>query len=408
MIILEDLIRSGPSKGLIALMVITCGFTVANVYLNQTLLVDMAKTFDSTVAEIGGVTTLTQVGYAIGNLLLVPLGDMFERRRMIVFLLLAVSLSLLSAALSSSLPWLIVSHFAIGITTIIPQLIVPLAASMANDRNRGKLLGTVAIGLVCGILGARIVSGIVDSIWGWRVMYWISFGFMLLLTLLIRFRLPQSQGETALPYRQLLLSLGPLFVKQKALQSACLSQGMVFGSFSVFFTTIGFLLQSPPYEYSSAIVGLVGLVGIGGAVATPLIGLIIDRKGAALANKICMLAAMASFLISAVAAYWLPGLIGSALLLTVSTQANQVACQAKIFELSATARSRLNGLYMVFTFIGGAIGSYVGVWAWSNWQWSGVWVVGLIMVFVGMSTSAGIKNVNDTKIERMKNTNANS
>lgn len=408
MIVLEDLIRSGPSKGLIALMVITCGFTVANVYLNQTLLVDMAKTFDSTVAEIGGVTTLTQVGYAIGNLLLVPLGDMFERRRMIVFLLLAVSLSLLSAALSSSLPWLIVSHFAIGITTIIPQLIVPLAASMANDRNRGKLLGTVAIGLVCGILGARIVSGIVDSIWGWRVMYWISFGFMLLLTLLIRFRLPQSQGETALPYRQLLLSLGPLFVKQTALQSACLSQGMVFGSFSVFFTTIGFLLQSPPYEYGSAIVGLVGLVGIGGAVATPLIGLIIDRKGAALANKICMLAAMASFLISAVSAYWLPGLIGSALLLTVSTQANQVACQAKIFELSAAARSRLNGLYMVFTFIGGAIGSYVGVWAWSNWQWSGVCVVGLIMVFVGMSTSAGIKNVNDTKIERMKNTNANS
>ncbi|WP_231850638.1 MFS transporter [Brevibacillus brevis] len=389
-------------------MVITCGFTVANVYLNQTLLVDMAKTFDSTVAEIGGVTTLTQVGYAIGNLLLVPLGDMFERRRMIVFLLLAVSLSLLSAALSSSLTWLIVSHFAIGITTIIPQLIVPLAASMANDRNRGKLLGTVAIGLVCGILGARIVSGIVDSIWGWRVMYWISFGFMLLLTLLIRFRLPQSQGETALPYRQLLLSLGPLFVKQKALQSACLSQGMVFGSFSVFFTTIGFLLQSPPYEYGSAVVGLVGLVGIGGAVATPLIGLIIDRKGAALANKICMLAAMASFLISAVAANWLPGLIGSALLLTVSTQANQVACQAKIFELSAAARSRLNGLYMVFTFIGGALGSYVGVWAWSNWQWSGVCVVGLIMVFVGMSTSAGIKNVNHTKIERMKNTNANS
>lgn len=408
MIILEDLIRSGPSKGLIALMVITCGFTVANVYLNQTLLVDMAKTFDSTVAEIGGVTTLTQVGYAIGNLLLVPLGDMFERRRMIVFLLLAVSLSLLSAALSSSLTWLIVSHFAIGITTIIPQLIVPLAASMANDRNRGKLLGTVAIGLVCGILGARIVSGIVDSIWGWRVMYWISFGFMLLLTLLIRFRLPQSQGETALPYRQLLLSLGPLFVKQKALQSACLSQGMVFGSFSVFFTTIGFLLQSPPYEYGSAVVGLVGLVGIGGAVATPLIGLIIDRKGAALANKICMLAAMASFLISAVAAYWLPGLIGSALLLTVSTQANQVACQAKIFELSANARSRLNGLYMVFTFIGGAIGSYVGVWAWSNWQWSGVCVVGSIMVFIGMSASSGIKNVNDTKIERMKNTNANS
>ncbi len=383
--------RSGLTKGLIALMVAACGFAVANVYLNQTLLVDIARTFGAAEAEAGIVTTLTQVGYALGNLLLVPLGDIFERRRLILALLGMASLSLVSAALSSSITWLIVSNFCLGLTTVIPQIIVPLAAGMADERNRGKVLGTVAIGLVCGILGARFVSGLVDSLWGWRSMYWISFGCMLLLALLIRLRLPVSKGTATLPYRGLLLSLGPLFMKEGVLRRACLSQGMIFGSFSVFFTTIGFLLQTPPYSYSSAIVGLVGLVGIGGVIATPIIGWSIDKKGAAFANKMCMLAALVSFLIAATAGDSLPALILAALLLTVGTQANQVACQANIFSLSASARSRLNGLYMVCTFLGGALGSYLGVLAWSRWHWTGVCICGMVMIAVGMSAALGNK-----------------
>ncbi|WP_049825293.1 MULTISPECIES: MFS transporter [Paenibacillus] len=372
-------------------MAAACGFAVANVYLNQTLLVDITGTFGATEAEVAIVTTLTQVGYALGNLILVPLGDIFERRRLILALLGVTSLSLVSAALSGSITWLIVSNFCLGFTTVIPQIIVPLAAGMADERNRGKVLGTVAIGLVCGILGARFVSGLVDSFWGWRSMYWISFGCTLLLALLIQLRFPVSKGTTSLPYRGLLLSLGPLFIKEGVLRRACLSQGMVFGSFSVFFTTIGFMLQAPPHSYSSAVVGLVGLVGIGGAIATPLIGRIIDKKGASFANKMCMLVALISFLIAAPAGHWLPALILAAFLLTVGTQANQVACQANIFNLSASARSRLNGLYMVCTFLGGALGSYLGVWAWSRWHWMGVCICGMVMISVGLSTALGNK-----------------
>ncbi|MDQ0493745.1 putative MFS family arabinose efflux permease [Paenibacillus brasilensis] len=384
-------VRPGLTRGLIALMAAACGFAVANVYLNQTLLVDITGTFGATEAEVAIVTTLTQVGYALGNLILVPLGDIFERRRLILALLGVTSLSLVSAALSGSITWLIVSNFCLGFTTVIPQIIVPLAAGMADERNRGKVLGTVAIGLVCGILGARFVSGLVDSFWGWRSMYWISFGCTLLLALLIQLRFPVSKGTTSLPYRGLLLSLGPLFIKEGVLRRACLSQGMVFGSFSVFFTTIGFMLQAPPHSYSSAVVGLVGLVGIGGAIATPLIGRIIDKKGASFANKMCMLVALISFLIAAPAGHWLPALILAAFLLTVGTQANQVACQANIFNLSASARSRLNGLYMVCTFLGGALGSYLGVWAWSRWHWMGVCICGMVMISVGLSTALGNK-----------------
>ncbi|KTS82878.1 major facilitator transporter [Paenibacillus jamilae] len=390
--VLQSNVRPGLTQGLIALMAAACGFAVANVYLNQTLLVDIAGTFGAAEAEAGIVTTLTQVGYALGNLLIVPLGDIFERRRLILALLGVVSLSLVSAALSGSLTWLIVSNFCLGLTTVIPQIIVPLAAGMADERNRGKVLGTVAIGLVCGILGARLVSGLVDSLWGWRSMYWISFGCMLLLALLIRLRFPVSKGTASLPYRRLLLSLGPLFMKEDVLRRSCLSQGMIFGSFSVFFTTIGFLLQAPPYSYSSAVVGLVGLVGIGGAIATPIIGRVIDRKGASFANKMCMLAALISFLIAVTAGHWLPALILAAFLLTVGTQANQVACQANIFSLSASARSRLNGLYMVCTFLGGALGSYLGVWAWTRWHWTGVCICGMVMIAAGMSAALGTKN----------------
>ncbi len=384
-------VRPGLTRGLIALMAAACGFAVANVYLNQTLLVDITETFGATEAAVAIVTTLTQVGYALGNLILVPLGDIFERRRLILALLGVTSLSLVSAALSGSITWLIVSNFCLGFTTVIPQIIVPLAAEMADERNRGKVLGTVAIGLVCGILGARFVSGLVDSFWGWRSMYWISFGCTLLLALLIRLRFPVSKGTTSLPYRGLLLSLGPLFIKEGVLRRACLSQGMIFGSFSVFFTTIGFMLQAPPHSYSSAVVGLVGLVGVGGAIATPLIGRVIDKKGASFANKMCMLVVLISFLIAVPAGHWLPALILAAFLLTVGTQANQVACQANIFNLSASARSRLNGLYMVCTFLGGALGSYLGVWAWSRWHWMGVCICGMVMISVGLSTALGNK-----------------
>lgn len=227
-------------KGLVLLMAAACGFTVANVYLNQTLLVSMANTFHVSENYIGIVATLTQVGYALGNLLLVPLGDIFERRKLILSLLSIVCIILAATALSMNVTWLIAANLILGFVTIVPQIIVPLAANLASEENRGKVLGNVAIGLVCGILGARFISGFADSHFGWRSMYWASFAGTMIMIILMAMYLPKSKGNHAMQYKTLLASLYSLFKKEKVLQKACLSQGMMFGSFSAFWTTLIF------------------------------------------------------------------------------------------------------------------------------------------------------------------------
>ncbi|MBU7315404.1 MFS transporter [Paenibacillus oleatilyticus] len=377
------------TRSLVFLMALTCGFTVANVYINQTLLVGMAHTFQTTEVQIGLVATLVQIGYAFGNLFLVPLGDRVERRRLIIALLGLVSLALALAAMAPSASWLIAAHLLIGATTVVPQIVFPWAAELVDVRQRGNVLGKVAIGLICGIFGARLLSGIVDAQLGWRAMYWISLACMLLLIGWVRWKFPRSKPSATLTYGALLRSLGPLFLKESVLRQACLSQGMVFGAFSVFWTTLAFLLKSPTYSLGSEFVGIVGLIGFGGVFASPVVGRIIDRKGAWFANLLCLLVVAASFLLLAISSNRLPILLLGAFLLTVGTQANQVACQARIFALSAAARSRLNGLYMVSTFLGGAAGSYLGVLAWSHGQWSMVCLTGALMAAASFGGLAG-------------------
>ncbi|MED4219497.1 MFS transporter [Priestia megaterium] len=382
MIVKDSEETSHIPKGLVLLMATVCGFTVANVYLNQTLLVSMSSTFHVSAASIGIIATLSQIGYALGNLLLVPLGDIFERKKLILVLLFAICIVLTLNALSINTTWMMVTSLALGIVTVVPQIIVPLVANIASNDNRGKVLGNVAIGLVCGILGARLVSGFIDVHFGWRVMYWTAAVATLLIIFLVYAYFPKSKGTNVTNYKYLLMSLGPLFIKERVLQKACLSQGMMFASFSAFWTTLVFLLHTPPYSYGSDMAGLIGLVGIAGAFATPIIGRLIDAKGEKFATFLCTSTSLIAFIGLVWGGYWLPGLILGALLITIGTQANQVACQFSIFQLGEEKRSRLNGLYMVSTFLGGSLGSYMGLLAWSKWQWHGVCALAILMITI--------------------------
>lgn len=191
MIVKDSEKTSDISKGLVLLMATVCGFTVANVYLNQTLLVSMSASFHVSAASIGIIATLAQIGYALGNLLIVPLGDIFERKKLILFLLFAICIVLALNALSINKTWMLVTSLALGIVTVVPQIIVPLAANIASGHNRGKVLGNVAIGLVCGILGARLVSGFIDVHFGWRMVYWTSAVATLFMILLVYVYFPK-------------------------------------------------------------------------------------------------------------------------------------------------------------------------------------------------------------------------
>ncbi|MGG5739246.1 MULTISPECIES: MFS transporter [Bacillus cereus group] len=373
-------------------MAIICGFTVANVYINQTLLVSMAHTFHVSETRIGIAATVTQVGYALGNLFLVPLGDMLERKKLILSLLSLVCINLALSALSTSANWLIASNFILGFVTIIPQIVIPFVSQYATDQNRGRILGNVSIGLVCGILGARLISGFIDIHFGWRAVYGSFFISTSILILLVKIYFPKGDTIHHMQYKKLFHSFLPLLLQEKILRKACLSQGMIFGAFSVFWTTLIFLLTTPPYHYGSSTVGLIGLVGIVGAFATPIIGRIIDKKGAVFASTLCTSISFFSFLLFLFLGYWLPGLIIGALLLTASTQANQVACQAHIFQLHPEKRSSLNGIYMVATFLGGSIGSYLGLLAWSKWQWTGVCILGISMISIAIISFIKIPN----------------
>lgn len=230
------------NRNIVWLMAITSGAAAANLYYNQPLLAAMAQSLDASVQAVGLIPTLGQVGYALGNFFIVPLGDLLERRRLIVNMLIGTALALATAAVSPTISWLVVASLITGITTIVPQITVPFAAVLAPVAVRGKVVGTVMSGLLIGILLARTVSGFVGAELGWRAMYWIASGVMLMLAIVLFRVLPRSQPAVILTYRQLMQSMTKL-VREPVLQEASITGAMTFGAFSVFWSTLIFFLE---------------------------------------------------------------------------------------------------------------------------------------------------------------------
>ncbi len=386
----------------LTIMSIACGLTVANVYLNQPLLKEIGEAFHANARQAGAVTTLTQIGYTLGILLIVPLGDALERRRLILILLTAVTLALALAACAPTLVWLAAAGLLIGLTTIIPQIVIPLAASLVDADQRGRIVGRVSSGLLIGILGSRVISGFLGQNLGWRSVFTIGAALMVALALAVLKWFPQSQTTATMPYGELMRSLPALLREEPALRQACLFQAMAFGSFTAFWTALPFFLSTPPYHYGPATAGLFGLVGIGGACAAPLVGKMADRRGPFWANGIAMSLVLLSYLIFRAGGTQLIGLIFGVLLLDVGVQANQVANQTRLFSLRPDARNRLNAVYMVCAYSGGSMGSFLGAWAWQRSGWPGVCTVGLTLLVIALIVYALVlkRKRNPPRIER--------
>lgn len=367
------------------LMAIICGFAVANLYYNQPILAEIAESFDATAAEVGWILTLTQMGYASGLLLFVPLGDRLERRSVIVTMLSITAIALFIAALSPNLNILIWASYCIGAATITAQIILPFATDLVDERIQGKIIGNLMSALFVGILLARPIGGWLGEQFGWRSIYWMAGGVMVVLALATTQLLPESKPKSQLSYGQLLRSLLELVKSYPALRSASLIQAMLFGAFSVFWSTLAFLLTRPPYNYGSNAVGLFGLVGIAGIIAAPLLGKMAD-KGTAKTLKTMVIAAVVisifSYLIFWQFSTQLWGLIIGSVLLNLGSQGALVANQVKIYSLDRNARSRLNTVFMVATFLGASLGSLLGTYGWNIGQWTGVCGAGLLLMVV--------------------------
>jgi predicted MFS family arabinose efflux permease len=371
---------------LVWVMAIASGATVANLYYNQPLLVIIAQGFQASSQAVGLIPMLTQVGYALGILLFVPLGDLLERRRLIVTTLIATASALVLAAIAPSLSVLIASSFGIGMTAIAAQIIVPFATQLTPPQHRGNVVGIVMGGLFVGILLARTVSGFVGAIWGWRAMYWLASGLMAGTAVMLSIVLPKSQPSLKVSYPHLMASLWRLIRQQPVLQEASLIGAMSFGAFSAFWSTLVFLLREPPYHYGSEVTGLFGLVGIVGALAAPVVGRIADRRSPTLTVGLGLTATTLSFLVFWLLEHQILGLIFGVVLLDLGVQSTQISNQARIYSLPSEMHSRLNALYIMLYFVGGAIGSFLGAYGWNHWQWDGVCAVSSLMMMIAIVT----------------------
>lgn len=366
------------SKVLVLVMAIASGITVANIYYIQPLLVKIADGFHVTQVSVGFVAMLTQIGYALGMLIILPLADIREKRLLIIIMLFCSACSLMLMYFSFNITVVSIASFAVGFTSVVPQLIVPLAAQLADPKERGKIIGTVMSGVLIGILVSRTFSGLVGEYWGWRVVYLIAAVVMIILAIFLSRLLPLCPPTSSLKYQELFKSMMSLTKSLPVLREASLNGALMFASFSAFWTSLVFLLESSHYHMGADAAGLFGLVGVTGAMAAPIVGRIADQRNPKFTVGIGMIAVSLSYLCFFAFGFKLWGLIIGVILLDLGVQSCQISNQARVHALNDGARNRINTVYMVSYFIGGALGSYLGSYSYAHFQWYGVCIFGLL------------------------------
>lgn len=370
----------GVSRPLLLLMAVASGAVVANLYYSQPLLADIARDLGISQATAGLIPALTQVGYGLGLLLLTPLGDRAERRRLVVVLTLGAALALAVTGLVRQALPLLVLHLVIGLLSVVPQILVPLVATLSPVEERGKNVGTVMSGLLLGILLARTASGVIGEHFGWRTVYALAALLMLVFAVLLRWRLPCSRPENGPSYIALLASLPTLVRELPVLREAAISGALLFGAFSVFWSTLIFHLDAQPTHLGAQVAGAFGLVGAAGALAASLSGRLAHRLGAGRIVLVGSGIVLCSWVLMDLGGDSLALLVLGALLLDLGVQGAHVANQTRIFAQRPEARSRINTVYIVSFFIGGASGSLAGSHAWLAGGWPAVCLLGMALM----------------------------
>lgn len=374
----------GLSPALILLMSVATGLAVASNYYAQPLLDTIARAFDLSASSAGFIVTAAQLGYAAGLLFLVPLGDMFERRMLIVSMTLLAAGGMLITASSQSLTMMIIGTALTGLFSVVAQILVPLAATLASPEKRGKVVGTIMSGLLLGILLARTVAGLLASLGGWRTVYWVASVLMVIMALALWRGLPKVKQENHLNYPQLLASVFSLFTRDKLLRTRAILGCLTFANFSILWTSMAFLLAAPPFNYSEGVIGLFGLAGAAGALGARPAGGLADKGKSHMTTSAGLVLLLLSW-----AAIWyghvsVLALIVGILVLDLTVQGVHITNQTVIYRVKPDARNRLTAGYMTSYFIGGAAGSLISASAWQHAGWTGVCAIGAIVAAINM------------------------
>lgn len=377
------------SSSMIFILATAVGVIAANLYYAQPLVALIAKSLSLDPAMAGLVVTLTQIGYGLGVLLIVPLGDLVENRKLILSMLVVGILAILSLGISTQLIPYFAAALAVGLGASSVQIIVPYAAHLAPEYMRGRVVGSLMSGLMMGIMLSRPISGLLTDMLSWHAVFFLSAALMAIVGVVLYKNLPPRKPNAGhATYSSLIASMAHLFTRTPVLRRRAIYQATMFGAFCLFWTATPLLLSGGEFHLSQSAIALFSLVGVAGAVSAPFAGRLADRGFSRSGTALAMLAGIISFAMTRV---FEPGsmpalacLVIAAILLDAGVTANLVLGQRAIFSLRPKYRSRMNGLYIATIFVGGALGSYLGAWAYAQGGWALTAVVGLLFPFCGL------------------------
>jgi predicted MFS family arabinose efflux permease len=380
---------TGLSRRLVLLLAFTTGAAVANMYYAQPLLHTLGHAFGVGTATTGLLVTIGQVGYVLGLALLVPLGDLVERRRLITISLICLAAGQAISAVAPDLALFAIAVLLVGVATFIGQVIVPMSSHLAAPHERGKVVGTVMSGLLLGVLLSRTLSGIIADLFGWRVVFGFAAVAMLVLAAVLRRALPRVEPTSDLPYRAALRSVLGLIRSEPVLRQRMVLGGCAFGAFSILWTSIAFLLSGvhgSHYHYSNAIIGLFGLAGVAGACAAQVAGRLADRGHGGATTSATLLLMLVSWLLLDLGASSVVVLIVGIMVLDLGVQGTQISNQSAIYRLHPDARSRITTAYMSAYFLGGVVCSSVTGALYASYGWAAVCGFGAGVSLFGLAT----------------------
>jgi predicted MFS family arabinose efflux permease len=351
------------------IMALTAGAGISNVFYVQSMVDVIGASLAMSPADLGLVPASTIGGYALGLFFLVPLGDRFDRRRLILLQLGAVVASLLIMATAPNATTLLLGGLAVGISASFTQQIPPFASSLASPATRGRVVGTVVSAIMLGILLARTVAGVTSEFFGWRAMFFAAAVLMTLVGILVYWRLPSSRRTTDLPYSKLMRSLWPLVRDHAVLREAMLLQVLIFGAFNAFWATLPTLLEGEPYHLGSGVAGAFGIIGAIGAMAAAMAGRLSDKLGPRRVAALSAITVLVSFGVLLLGKWWIAALIIGVATMDAGAQGSLVSNQTRSFALNPLAQNRINTVYTSSMFLGGALGSAGStiVWVWGEW-----------------------------------------
>lgn len=385
-------------RRLVFVMALTSGLVVANSYYAQPLVGTIAEYFRASSTSVGLIVTASQVGYAIGLALLVPLGDLMERRRLLTVMLLATCLCLLGMAFSPSWPVLAAAAVLVGVGSVVGQVLVPFAASLAHDDERGRVIGSVMTGLLLGILLSRVVAGLIAAVAGWRAVFLVAAALMLVSCWLVRL-LPVRAPDVRMPYRALLASVVQIVREEPVLRLRMWYGMLTYACFGVFWTSVGFMLAGGIYHWSDGQIGLFTLFGVVGALAAKFAGALADRGYIHVQTGAFVLVTAMSFVLLWIGQTQVAALAVGVALLDLGIQGTHITNQSVFYPLRPEARSRLNTAYMTSYFAAGSLGSMISAVVYGAYGWSAVCLVGALFPTIGLL----VWSVNSARGERSWN-----